>query len=101
MRLLEIFDNPAVPARYTFIFDAINQDGLYVALELSEDGYDLSQWTTERYEPGGDNTHIGYPILLRELGDARPRWFLLAAEHTRRVGRGAYHDRADHPRGAR
>jgi hypothetical protein len=70
MRLLEVFDNPVVPACYMFNFDAINQDGSYVAFELSEDGYELSRWTAERYEPGGDNAHLGYLILLRELGDA-------------------------------
>ena len=68
MRLLEIFDNPAVPARYAFIFDAINQDGEYVVLAMTENG-SRAAWVREQYTPGASNEHLGTPVLLGALGD--------------------------------
>ena len=68
MKLLEVFSKDAVPDCYRFVFDDVNELGLYAVLSMTENGTQ-GAWVREQYEPGGSNQHLGSPIALGSLGE--------------------------------
>ena len=60
MGLIDVFYAPEYIDCYTFVFDDIDpHSGLYTMLGTSETGTGFSQWTEGKYEPNGDNSHLG------------------------------------------
>lgn len=64
VRLIDQFHKDGVLDAYTFVFDEVNPDGSNTMLAMSEDGYQISQWTSGLYDPEGENEHLGQRILL-------------------------------------
>lgn len=86
MKLLEVFDKPSVPDRYRFVFDEVNQLGLYAVLAMTENG-SAAAWVRERYDPNAENDHLGQRVLVGALGaraiDGFMAWAAINTEYGR------------------
>src|SRR5262245_9379011 len=69
MLLVDVFDQPGVVDRYTFVFDGVTAEtGYNTMLAMSEDGHTFSQLTTGFYDLNGFYEHLGQRIPLAGLG---------------------------------
>lgn len=68
--LIDTFYQPGTIDCFTLVFDERGpRTGSYTIFATDEEGRNFSQWTEGRYDPNGDNEHLGAHLYL--IGNAQ------------------------------